>query len=328
MKAHTWTDSLKQIQSEIELVERELETLTQSRVRLVQNVCHHTLLAGGKRIRPALVLLAARASMGVVNTARAIRLGACLEMVHMATLIHDDVIDHAQLRRGLPTAAAIFGNTGAILSGDALLAKAMAVLADDGDLSIIRAVSESVVEMAEGEAREVETRGDFDLKQQDHFEILRMKTSTFVECACRIGAQSAGADSTVVETLAQFGHELGMAFQLVDDILDFKGDEEQTGKTPGTDLLEGCATLPIILLRDHLTEQESDFLQARFGATLTDDEIRMVVGWMESRGVLLEARGFAESHATKALEALANLPQSEARNLLESLVEFVMNRQY
>ncbi len=162
------TQLLAQLGEDISSVEAELTKQLASQVELVENVGLHTLEAGGKRLRPAFVSLSAKATGLTYDPKRARKLGACMEMIHMATLIHDDVIDHSSTRRGRETASALFGATGSILSGDVLLAKAMAILAIDGDLEIIRNVAQSVVEMAEGEVRELQGRHNFDLDESEH----------------------------------------------------------------------------------------------------------------------------------------------------------------
>ncbi|HTQ11920.1 MAG TPA: polyprenyl synthetase family protein, partial [Fimbriimonadaceae bacterium] len=199
-------DLIEQIAGEIASVEQELARQLGSRIALVESVGRHTLDAGGKRLRPAFVALAARATGIDLRSTRVCRIGACMEMIHMATLIHDDVIDHASTRRGRATASAAFGNTAAILSGDVLLSKAMVILALDGDLEIIRTVSQSVVEMAEGEVRELEIRGRIDLTEDEHLDILRMKTASFIQCCCESGALIAGARSDHRRALGEYGH--------------------------------------------------------------------------------------------------------------------------
>lgn len=318
---------LDAVGADVALVERELTELVRSRVRIVDEVSRHTLDAGGKRLRPAFVLLAARAVGREVDEARARRLGACLELIHMATLIHDDVIDEAATRRGRQTAARIFGNTAGILSGDVLLARAMTVLADDGDLAIIRTVSRSVVEMAEGEAREVEVRGDFDLSEEHHLEVLRMKTASFVECCCRVGAMVGGGSEDEVEALAAYGHHLGMAFQIVDDLLDYRGEQRKTGKPMGTDFREGCATLPLIYVRDRLSAQEREAARKVFGTEICDEEVRALVAQMRRHGAFERAEAKAEEHIASALEALSRLADSDAKGLLEAATEYVLRRQ-
>lgn len=310
----------------VEQVEVELRDLVHSPVRTVAEVGEHTLNAGGKRLRPAFVTLAARATGHSFDPQRAIRIGACLELVHMATLIHDDVIDNAATRRGRATAAAIYGNTASILSGDVMLAKAMVVLADDGDIDVIRAVSRAVVEMAEGEAREVETRGRFDLSEEDHLEILGMKTAAFVECCCRVGGMLAGASKEVQQSLATYGRHVGLAFQIADDLLDFRGDQAVTGKPLATDFREGCATLPLIRLRPLLDANEETHLREKFGNGVTDSEIHDLVRLMDERGATREAEAAAKGQIDLATRALSALPASENRDLLVTIAEFVLSR--
>jgi len=312
---------LGQIGEEIRLVEEELRSRVSSEVKLVHEVGRHTLDAGGKRLRPALVILAARATGLPFDEARARKLGACMEMVHMATLIHDDVIDHAATRRGKPTASAVFGNTASILSGDVLLSRAMAILADDGDIGIIRQVSSAVVELAEGEVMELEARGDFNLSREDHYAILRMKTASFIETCCRVGAKVAGAGAEVEEALGTYGHHLGLAFQVIDDLLDYQGDPVKTGKPQATDFKEGCVTLPLIALRDAQNLSSLD----GFGEEAAD--VSAIVAQMNRHGAFHATRAAAESHVSQATSALCELPESMNVALLEGVAHFVLERQ-
>jgi octaprenyl-diphosphate synthase len=317
---------LAEVAEEVGRVEEELQSQVGSAVRLVDNVGHHTLGAGGKRLRPAFVTLAAKASGQDFDTARTRKIGAAMEMIHMATLIHDDVIDHSPTRRGRPTASAVYGNTGSILAGDVLLAKSMVILAQDGDLRVIRTVSEMVVEMAEGEVRELEARGDFELAEREHLEILRMKTASFIQCCCEVGGMISGAEPDVQSSLSDYGYHVGMAFQLVDDLLDYRGDGLKTGKSAATDFREAQATLPLILLRPSLTEPETEFVSRKFGNGVTDDEVAMIARWMEDRGAFVGAEGAAKTHVECALSALAGLPGTASKELLRSVAEFVMAR--
>jgi octaprenyl-diphosphate synthase len=320
-------DLLDKISAEVALVEDELRQLVASDVRMVERVGRTTLEAGGKRLRPAFVALAAKATGLPFDEERTRKLGACMEMIHMATLVHDDVIDNSPTRRGRPTASAEVGNTAAILSGDVLMAKAMILLARDGDLPIIRAVSEAVVDMAEGEVRELEVRGDFELDETTHLTVLRMKTASFIEACCEIGAMVAGADATVRQALRDYGYHVGMAFQIVDDLLDYRGDKAKTGKTLGTDFRDGQATLPLIFLREHLSDAESKIARRRFGNGANDDEIRMIADWMDTRGAFSRSEEYAREHIEKALDALEGLPDSNTRELLETVAEYVIQRQ-
>lgn len=312
---------LAQISEEIRLVEEVLRECVSSRVKLVHEVGRHTLDAGGKRLRPALVILAARATGLPFDAARARKLGACMEMVHMATLIHDDVIDHAATRRGKPTASAVFGNTASILSGDVLLSRAMAILAEDGDIDIIRQVSSAVVELAEGEVMELEARGDFGISREDHYAILRMKTASFIEACCRVGALVSGAPKEIADALGTYGHHLGLAFQIVDDLLDYQGDPAKTGKPQATDFKEGCVTLPLITLRD---DQGLSSLDG-FGDEKAD--VKPVLDLMTRHASFALTREIAEAHISQATTALCALPESADQTLLDGVAHFVLERQ-
>lgn len=318
--------ALDEIGAEISAVEAELTLQVRSQVKLVSAIGAHVLQSGGKRLRPAFVSLSAKAIGAHFEPERAHRLAACMEMIHMATLIHDDVIDHAATRRGRQTANSKFGNTASILSGDVLLSKAMSILAEDGDIEIIRAVSSAVVELAEGEVLELETRNRFDLEEAEHFEILRMKTASFIQCCCEVGARLAGATDEYREALGTYGHHIGLAFQVVDDLLDYTGDKEQTGKPVATDFREGCATLPLIYLLPHLTEEEFRLTEEKFGNGATDDEIRLLCRWMESRGALAKAQEKAQCHVEAAKASLAPLPEGPSVELLKAAADFVVMR--
>ena len=318
---------INQISEEVALVEEELVLQVQSSVDLVDKIGRHTLNAGGKRLRPAFVTLAAKATGLEFNATRTRQLGACIEMIHMATLIHDDVIDNSGTRRGRPTAGAEFGNAAAILSGDVLLSKAMVVLASDGDLEIIRSISGAAVDMAQGEVRELDVRGVFDLDEATHLEVLRLKTASFIECCCEVGGIVANATPEVCQALRSFGFHVGMAFQIVDDILDYRGDKAKTGKPLATDFREGQATLPLIYLRSRLSEAESTIARMRFGNGVTDDEVRMIADWMDTRGAFTLAEQAAKTHVSQAILSLEALPPSPARALLETVAHHVISRQ-
>lgn len=320
-------DLLQELTQEIALVEEELNLQVQSQVRSIADVAKHTLRAGGKRLRPAFVAIGAKATGLQYDHRRTQRVGASLEMIHMATLIHDDVIDNSATRRGRPTAAAVYGNRASILSGDALLAKATVLLTQDGDPDLIRVVCEAVVDMAEGEVREVETRGSFDLAEADHLEILRMKTASFIEACCESGAIVAGAGADTRRALRDYGRHVGLAFQIVDDILDYRGDRAKTGKPLATDFREGQATLPLIYLRDQLSKSEEALVRSKFGETVTDDEIRMISAWMESRGVFARCQSRAEEYVSVALSAVKELPEETSREFLGTVAEYVLKRQ-
>ncbi len=319
-------DLLAEVAEDVNRVEEELRRQILSRVDLVERVSRLTLEAGGKRLRPAFIALSAKAIGNAFEEERVVKLGASLEMIHMATLIHDDVIDDAKTRRGKPTAAAELGNTAAILSGDVLLAKAMSVLASDADLTVIRVVSTAVETMAEGEVRELQARGDFDLTEAAYEEIVELKTGRFIEACCHVGALIANATPDEVSALSTYGKHVGLAFQIVDDLLDYRGDKAKTGKSTGTDFREGQMTLPMIYLRETLSDAEEKIARHRFGNGASDDEIRMIADWMDTRGAFERAENEARRRVGIAKEALLTLPESHSRQVLEAVADYVLFR--
>jgi octaprenyl-diphosphate synthase len=319
-------EMLDRLAEEIRHVEAELEVRVDSEVGLVREASRHTLRAGGKRLRPALVTLAAEATGRPFDLVRTRRLGACMEMIHMATLMHDDVIDHAATRRGLETASTKFGNTASILTGDVLLSKSMAILAEDGDLEIIRNVSRAVVDLAEGEVHELETRGRPSLAMAEHFEILRRKTATFIASCCEVGGLAAEGSTSEVEALGRYGLNMGMAFQIADDLLDYAADETSTGKPRWTDFSEGCPTLPLILIWEALDDEEREEFERAFGKSPSALEVSILQSRMKSMGAFDRAENAARNYTEAALAALEELPETSARDLLAVVADFVVWR--
>ncbi|HWD41817.1 MAG TPA: polyprenyl synthetase family protein [Fimbriimonas sp.] len=324
---HVSEGLLAELGAEIALVEEELTRQMRSQSALVEKVAKHTLRAGGKRLRPAFVTIGAKSTGCDFDVEATRRIGACMEMIHMATLIHDDVIDNSSTRRGLPTAGYAFGNRASILTGDALLAKATILLAEEEDLELIRLVSEAVSDMAEGEVREVEVRGNFDLDEATHLEILRLKTASFIEACCESGAIVAKAEPRMRSALRRYGKHVGIAFQIVDDLLDYRGEKDKTGKPTAIDFCEGQATLPLIYLRDRLNESELQIVRSKFGTPIDEREIRMIACWMDTRGAFEQCEKQALHHVEIALEAVQELPVVAARELLATVAEYVLRRQ-
>ena len=320
-------ETIAEVSAIVHDVEQALVAEAGSAVASVQGSAEQTLLGGGKRLRPSLAAMSARAVGNDYDRLSLVQVGAALEMVHMATLIHDDVIDGADTRRGAPTASAVYGNTAAILSGDVLLAKAMRLLAGVGDVRIIQMVSQAVVEMAEGEVRELECRGDFELSEDEHMRIMGMKTAAFIECCCRVGCLLAGGTGAQEEALGTYGHHLGLAFQIVDDLLDFQGDGAKTGKALATDFREGQATLPLIFLVPKLSEDEAAFARQRFGNGATEEEMLKLSDWMSRTGAFDAASERALSLAASAVKGLEPLPDTDDRRLLETVARFVVERE-
>jgi octaprenyl-diphosphate synthase len=321
------TRFLEFVQPDLVAIESRLDAEITSDVREIYALSGHVLSAGGKRLRPAMVSLSARAVNPEPDAERLCAIAASVELVHMATLIHDDVVDNTATRRGKPTANAVFGNGVAVLTGDFLLARSMRILAVDGDLAIIRLVSDMTIEMSEGEVMEILATGNPKVTREHYFEILRKKTAVFVEGCCRAGALLAGGTEAEIQALAEYGYRLGMAFQIADDLLDYTGDPSVTGKPVGSDLRDGRATLPFLLALNEAATADRDSLLAAFGnATLSDAAVAEAVRTLARYDVFERTRAAAREHVEKAETALQRLPESTARDCFAALTEYVVQR--
>lgn len=284
----------------------------------------HTIKAGGKRLRPALTLLAARL-FGSSDPA-VYRLAATLEMLHAATLMHDDVIDNAATRRGRPAAHAVFGTTETILAGDALLSVANDCVAGYGNPRLCTIFSRATYETAAGEILELDAMHNVGLSAQAYEDIIRGKTACLIRSACEMGAVFAGADEAGVEALRRFGENVGMAFQMVDDALDC-APESATGKPTGGDLREGKLTPPLRFYRESLDEAgRRDFDRKFAGGSFTQQESAEICAVVREKGFDVRTRRLAERFLDEARAALECLPDRPERDILREMADYVRDR--
>lgn len=319
----TLRDLYAPVARELEAVEGVLRQELSSDNPFVDRLARHGFRLGGKRLRPALVLLSAQACGGI--RPEHLTLAAMVEVLHTATLVHDDVLDEAMIRRHLDTVNARWSNEVSILLGDYLLARAICLASSLDDIFACRTISESARSMCEGELRQIESRGNYDLSEADYFEIIAGKTAALTACCCRLGAHYAGADSATCEAVTRYGHALGVAFQIADDVLDMVGEETTAGKSLGTDLLKQKATLPLIRLLGVVDPSERAELTASL-AKSGDHHRGVLRPWFERHDTLSYARERARSFTQQACGELAALPATAARNSLLSLTDFVVNR--
>ncbi len=316
------------IEPELALVEERLAIETRSDVAAVRDISGHTLLSGGKRLRPALALLCARTVGGDFSLDRATAAGAAAEMIHMATLMHDDVVDESPERRGRPTANSVYGNGITILTGDFLLAKAISLLVhNEENLRIVRVFVDVTVGMAEGEVLQSAVAHDTTIALDTYEEIIDRKTAGFLAGCCETGAIVGGATEIQAAALRSYGHHLGMAFQIADDLLDFLGDPQKTGKPLGTDLRDGRVTLPLIhalqVANDH-DRRDLNKLLAR--KTLRDSDIQTLTETIARLGGFEAARLVAEARADRAVRDLDRFPDSPYKTTLQNLARYVVAR--
>jgi octaprenyl-diphosphate synthase len=294
-----------------------------SNVELVENIGHYIIGAGGKRMRPMLVLLAARACNGAGENA--VKLAAVIEFIHTATLLHDDVVDMSSMRRGRPTANEQWNNPSSVLVGDFLYSRAFQVLVSINHMGIMKVIADTTNTIAEGEVLQLLNKHRTDISEQDYMRVIRDKTAVLFEAAAYCGALIAGADETVSQDLKAAGLHLGLAFQLVDDALDYDGKAEDLGKNVGDDLAEGKPTLPLLYAMQNSNAEDTELLHQAVvngGADQLNDVIRII----SQSGALEYTRQRAHEHAELARQHLATLPASQYQQALLQMCDLAVAR--
>ncbi len=296
-----------------------------SEVVLVRQVAEYIIQSGGKRLRPALVLLSAGA-LGYPGTHHHV-LAAVVEFIHTATLLHDDVVDESDLRRGRDTANAIFGNAASVLVGDFLYSRAFQMMVAVDDMRVMRVLSDATNVIAEGEVLQLMNCHDADVDEARYLQVIRYKTAKLFEAAAQLGAILGGASPELEAGLAAYGMHLGTAFQIIDDVLDYSGAEAETGKHLGDDLAEGKPTLPLIYVMQHGTPAQAALVRGaieRGGR----DEFAAVLAAVRESGALEHARRAAEAEAVLATNAIFALPSSQYKESLLQLPAFAVSRSF
>ena len=281
--------------------------------------------AGGKRVRPAIVLLVARATMPHQElTQRHRRLAEITEMIHTASLVHDDVVDESELRRGIPTVHADFGNRIAVLAGDFLFAQSSWYLANLDNLDVVKLLSEVIKDFAEGEIQQGFNRFDTDITMESYLKKSYYKTASMVANSAKASAILSDWTSEQADALYHYGRHWGLAFQVVDDILDFTGSAESLGKPAGSDLKSGNLTAPVLYAME-----EQPYLKTLIEREFSEDgDLEQALSIIEKSTGIAQSRELAQFHAKEAIGYLANLPASESREALENLCDFVLSRLY
>jgi len=311
------------LERDIAAINTALAANLQTHVPLIAEVSRHILLSGGKRVRPLLFILAAR--MCGHQGDHLADFSTIFEYLHAATLLHDDVIDAAQVRRGATTANNIWGNHAVILVGDFLLSKALSLAVTTDRLKVLQVLAQATTQMAEGEILQLIHAGNLKLTGVEYFEVITRKTATLMSAACQIGGILAGAPPAQEEALAQMGLHLGLTFQLVDDILDYTGDQKQLGKEVGADLREGRVTLPLIHALSLASPQDRARLQEMAG-DLTPEMTPELRTLLEKYGSLEHARTLARQHTLKAQENLELVPPCPEKTYFQIITEELLAR--
>lgn len=314
------------VRNELELVESEFRRQASSNVQVINYLGDYISASGGKRVRPALLVLSAYSVGGSGSSENAIRLATVMEMLHTATLVHDDIIDNADLRRNRASVNAKFGNQAAVLMGDWLYMSAFETSLKERSLEILDILTRLTRKMTEGELIQLTMIGNTAITRDEYFDILKRKTAYLFSGCCEIGAIIGGASHDEQTALRDFGMNLGIAFQLADDLLDFTADERALGKAAGADLLEGKITLPLIVLQEKMPEVRAELEHIMFEGVYDDVSRSAVSNRLLSTGVLETIRETALSYASGARKNLEILPESEYRLALDGIPNFVVER--
>ena len=313
------------IKADMQAVDRVIRSRLHSEVVLIRQISDYIIGSGGKRLRPMLVLLSA--GLFSYRGTRQHELAAIVELIHTATLLHDDVVDDSELRRGQKTANALFGNAASVLVGDFLYSRAFQMMVDVGLMPVMALLSEATNVIAEGEVLQLLNVHDADITEERYLRVIRYKTAKLFEAATRLGAILGDSSPAEEQAMASYGIHLGTAFQLIDDVLDYSGDNQQTGKNVGDDLAEGKPTLPLIYAMQRGTPDQALVVRRSIqqGGLV---EIDQVIAAIRDTGALDDAKRRAQHEADAACAALGPLPDSTYKNSLLELAAFAVSRTY
>lgn len=323
MLAQKYKSILKELEADVAAINKALVANLQTHVPFIAEVGRHILLSGGKRVRPLLFVLSARLCGCRGN--HLADFSTIFEYLHAATLLHDDVVDTATVRRGISTANTIWGNQAVILVGDFLLAKSLSLAVDTDKLKVLKVLAHTTTLMAEGEILQLLHAHNLDLTEEQYFEVTIRKTAALMSAACQIGALMGGVSEAQEEALTEFGLNLGISFQVVDDILDFTGDERQLGKPVINDLKEGRITLPLIHALAHAGEADHRRLKD-LAREVTPEKAPEILGILEKYGSLDYARSRARHYTLKAQENLKLFPESTEKSYFWAITEELLRR--
>jgi octaprenyl-diphosphate synthase len=299
----------------------------QSPVELIPQLAGYIIAAGGKRLRPVLTLASAR--LCGYGGDRHQALAACVEFIHTATLLHDDVVDESDLRRGLASANAVFGNKASVLVGDFLFSRAFQLMVEDGSLDVLRILSHASAVIAEGEVLQLTTSNDTGTSEQAYLDVIRSKTAELFAAACQIGAVVADRPAVEEDALFAYGLNLGISFQLVDDVLDYSALQARLGKTVGDDFREGKITLPVILAYRRGSDEERVFWnRALEEMEQGEGDLDKAIGLMNQHGALRDTVERARHYGAIARDALGIFPDSEEKTALLDVIDFVIDREF
>jgi octaprenyl-diphosphate synthase len=310
---------------DIESIEKELEKELDPYLDIVHDIAGHILFAGGKRIRPLLMVLCAR--LCGYNGTFAKTLSVIFEYLHTSTLLHDDLIDGAVLRRGKPAAHSLWDNSIVVLTGDFLFAKAGSIAAESGNIKIMKTLSDVYQKMAQGEIHQLLNKGSIDISEEEYFDVIRSKTGVLIEGACRVGALLANASEQEEKAVALYGSWFGLVFQMIDDMLDYTADTDSLGKNVGTDLREGKLTLPVIYALKKANKDDRSFMEE-----IISNKIFSLEQFEQFKQLLIKYKGLeyveglAKKYIAEAVSALSIFDDSKTKDTLLMITNYFLER--
>ena len=318
------TRILESVADDLVAIEAELKANLNPNLELVAKVAEHILFSGGKRLRPLLMVLSARICgyQGTYDKT----FSTIFEYLHAATLLHDDLVDDAQMRRNQPVAHSIWGNETAALVGDFLLARGLSIAAETEKPRVIKVIANITENMSQGEIDQLQHKGRIDLTEFEYMEVIRRKTAVLFEGACRISAIIADADQDKEDALSTYGFNLGMAFQMADDLLDYTQDSKALGKTVGADLKEGKLTLPVIYALAAAESNDRAVMEKMITNEFSEDEFKLLIDFLDKYGGVTYTQTKAAAHIDKAKHALAVFEPSETKDILLDVADYALSR--
>jgi len=299
----------------------------QSEVPLIPHLASYLIAAGGKRIRPLLTLSCTALFDG--DMTRAHRLAAAVEFIHTATLLHDDVVDDSEERRGKKSANVVFGNEASVLVGDFLFSRAFQLMVADGNLDVLRILSTASAIIAEGEVLQLSVQNNLDTSMDDYLRVIEGKTASLFAAACEVGPVIAGQNAETVQAIRDYGMNLGLAFQIIDDVLDYNAEREKLGKTVGDDFREGKMTAPVLFAIQKANKEELEFWARTLGdKNQQDGDFETAQTLIAKHDAISQGMKLAQEYGDKAIQNLNSLPDRELKSTLQDLISFTINRQY
>ena len=325
---NSYTDLKNSVEDKLILVEEKINSRLSSKVELVQKMTKYHLSTGGKRLR-ALLTLHCSKICGYEKGLRDVNLAACVELIHAATLMHDDVIDNSKIRRGKKTLNKIWGNHSSILVGDYLLSKCFEMMVEDGNLELLKLLANTSSEIAQGEVLQLQHNKEIDMLEETYLNIISSKTASLFAAATKVGAIISEKDLKFKNALEFYGKNLGLTFQIADDTLDYNSELKLFGKNIGNDFYEGKVTLPIILLYQKLDDVEKEKLKSLFEKQIREKkDLEYVLNLIKKNNIIKECYKKAEHYINLASNSLSVFEESDEKNVLKNLTSFSIERNF